>query len=73
MGKIIHMEHDGKELTLKLENVGIKEIGIMVGDALEGICSDERMLGNNTSEEAKDVLINIILAKLGYEDGGSGE
>lgn len=66
MKKIINIEHNGEELILKLEHVGIKEIGIMIGDALESICNDSRMLGNNTSEEAKDVLMNIILDKLGY-------
>jgi len=66
MRKNIKMEHDGEKLTLKLEHVGIKEIGVMIGDALEAICNDNRILGNNTSEEAKDVLMNIILAKLGY-------
>lgn len=70
MKQIIHLEHNGEQLTLKLENVGIKEVGIMVGDALEAICNDERMLGNNTSEDAKDVLMSLFLAKLGYCEEG---
>lgn len=69
MKQIIHLEHDGEQLKLKLENVGIKEVGIMVGDALVAICNDERMLGDNTSEDAKDVLISVILAKFGYCEG----
>ena len=48
----------GKELTLKLENVGIKEIADMVGDALNGICNDKRMIGFNTSEDAKRMIRN---------------
>lgn len=66
MKQIIHLEHNGKDLTLKLENVGIREVGTMIGDALDGICNDERMLGDNTSEDAKDVIMNIVLIKLGY-------
>ena len=69
MNKIIHLEHNGEQLTLKLENVGIKEVGTMVGDALVAICNDERMLGGNSSEDAKDVLMNIIFEKLGYCEG----
>lgn len=66
MKKIIHIEHDGKELQLKLENVGIKEIGTMFGDVLDAVCNDKRMLGDNSSADAKDVLMNILFTKLGY-------
>jgi|GEM_PF-6158899 len=66
MKRVIHIEQNTENIILTVENVGVKEIGIMVGDALLAVCDDDRLLGDNSSEDAKNVLMNIILAKLGY-------
>lgn len=67
MKKIIHIEHDGEELGLKFENVDLPEVGILVSDMLLAICNNRQFVtGDNTSKEAKDVLMHIILDKFGY-------
>lgn len=71
--RILHMEQSEDDIILRAENLSIPQIGELIGDCLNSVCNDKRMLGDSTPEDAKDVLMNIILAKLGYIGGNGSE